>query len=186
MQFYRKNCQLQSSNIKTCSRRTRQKILLHRRHSPTMSRAHLPTFPRVMRPDSALPWLSSRSTDLTLLGMTAPSLSISATVSMYSFSQRRVSRTSWCRKGARFTWNWRHVRDKAWRVFRSTARAISLTMLVESKVALAFCGDATAQDPRTDSNLRLRRKHCGWGSPLSGSCLERQRYSLCLDHCLRK
>lgn len=101
------------SRFAVVRQRTRQTILLQRRHSPTMSRAHLPTFPRVMRPDSALPWLSNRSTDLTLLGMTAPWLSISATVSMYSFSQRSVSRTSWCRNGARFTWNWRHVRDKA-------------------------------------------------------------------------
>lgn len=74
--------------------RTLQTILLQRRHSPTMSCAHLPTFPRVMRSELALPWLTSRSTDFTLLGMTAPSLSICATVSMYSFSQRRVSRTS--------------------------------------------------------------------------------------------
>lgn len=94
-----------------------------------MSRAHLPTFPRVMRPDSELPWLSNFRTDLTLLGMTAPPSSISATVSIYSFSQRRVSRTSWCRKGSMLTWNWRHVRDSACKVFRSTARAISFTTL---------------------------------------------------------
>lgn len=101
------------SKLAVVRQRTRQTTLLQRRHSPTMSRAHLPTLPCVMRHDSELPWLSNRSTDLTLLGMTAPSLSISATVSMYSFSQRSVSRTSWCRNGARFTWNWRHVRDKA-------------------------------------------------------------------------
>lgn len=104
-----------------------QTTLLQRRHSPTMSRAHLPTFPRVIRPEPELPWLSSFSTDLTLLGIAVPASSISATVSIYSFSQRRVSRTSWCRKGARFTRNWRHVRDKACKVLRSTARAISLT-----------------------------------------------------------
>jgi hypothetical protein len=107
--------------------------LLQRRHSPTISRAHLPTFPRVIRPGPPLLWLSSCSTDLTLFGIIALPSSISATVSIYSFSQRRVSRTSWCRNGARLAWNWRHVRDRASRVFRSTARAISLTMLNEQK-----------------------------------------------------
>ena len=109
-------------------------ILPQLRHSPTISRAHLPTLPRVMRPEPALPWLKRRKTDLTLVGMAAPASSISSTVSMYSFSQRRVSRTSWCRNGARLRWNWRHVRDKAWRVFRSTARAISLTTLDKSRI----------------------------------------------------
>ena len=120
---------LSSNSHRTQKQHTLHTILLHRRHSPTMSRAHLPTFPRDIRPGPPLLWLSSCSTDLTLFGMMALSSSISATVSIYSFSQRRVSRTSWCRKGARLTWNWRHVRDKAWRVFKSTARAISLTML---------------------------------------------------------
>lgn len=52
-------------------------------------------------------------TDLTLSGRTEPLSSISARVSMYSFSHRRVSLTNWWRNGAKFTWNWRHVLDRA-------------------------------------------------------------------------
>lgn len=43
-----------------------------------------------------------------------------------------------------------------------------------SQRGVSFCGNAVVSDPRTDSNLTLQRKHCDWGSPSSGHCLERQ------------
>lgn len=139
--------------------RTLQTTLQQRRHSLTMSRAHLPTFPRDMRPESALPWLSSRSTDCTLLGMTAPPPSMSFTVSMYSLSQRRVSRTSWWRNGERLAWNWRHVLESASRVFKSTPRAISLTILRHDALAHCHAGfnGTLGVDPRVAAQGRRKR-----------------------------
>lgn len=114
MQFYK----AEFSNLHSLYSGEENWLTLHttlaqRRHSPTMSRAHLATFPRVMRLCSPLGRLSSRMTDLTLSGRTEPLSSISARVSMYSFSHRRVSLASWWRNGAKFTWNWRHVFERA-------------------------------------------------------------------------
>lgn len=113
-------CRVWFSNLAVFVRRegggiwlTLHTTLAQRRHSPTMSRAHLATFPRVIRVRSPLGRLSSRMTDLTLSGRTEPLSNISARVSMYSFSHRRVSLASWWRNGAKFTWNWRHVFDSA-------------------------------------------------------------------------
>lgn len=104
--------------------------LEHLRHSPTISRAHFRTLALVNLPDCCRCWLTERRTDFTLSGIAAPRLSISERVSIYSFSQHSVCLTNSWRKGSRFARNWRHVRDSAWRVFRSTDRPISLTILL--------------------------------------------------------
>lgn len=76
------------------SRLTRHTTLEHRRHSATISRAHLEILPLVRRPELLAFWLSKRITDLTLSGMQAPLSNMSDSVSIYSFSQRKVCLTS--------------------------------------------------------------------------------------------
>lgn len=99
----------------------------HRRHSPTMSRAHDPTRPLVMRP------IFSPLGPMVLLFQALrmerrPSARRGPGV-VDSFEQRRARVMSCERYCRRFARNWRQVRDSSWRVFRSSREASWETML---------------------------------------------------------
>ena len=89
-----------------------------RLHSATMSRAHLPTLPLVILGPG-----HSFATRLVLLRHVAcDSRCLSAGASpgwTSSLEQRSDWVTSWSRNWSRFTRNWRHVRERLWRVLRS-------------------------------------------------------------------
>lgn len=102
--------------------RTRQTILLHFLHSPTISRAQGPTLPLVKRLDV----LFVRY----ICG--AALLPDPAASSGVSFSQHNVKVLSIVRYCSRFARNWRHVRDRSCSVLRSSRLASCETMLLQS------------------------------------------------------
>jgi hypothetical protein len=96
-------------------RQTRHTTTPQRWQSPTMSRAHLPMRPLVIRrPGAKLNWVSRTA-----------SLSLSSC----SLQQCSVCLTSWSRYSSRFARNCLHVRDKSCRVLRSSCLASWLTIL---------------------------------------------------------
>lgn len=115
---------------------TRQTITPHRRHSPTMSLAHLPARPLWGRavvvavaelplPPAALPSRAGR-----LCGIACPGRG------SVSFEQRSVSLTSSRRYSSRLARNWRHDRASASSELRSSCEASCDTMLSACCVSL--------------------------------------------------
>lgn len=98
--------------------RTRQTILPHLRQSLTRSLAQVDTLPETRCPASPS------------MCHFCPGCSLSADLaSRNSFSQRSVCCTRRLRYCSRLARTWRHVRERASRVFRSTLWANWVTML---------------------------------------------------------
>lgn len=123
MQFYGVSAvDVHHKNIDTIVR-TRQTILLHFLHSPTISRAQGPILPLVIR--SVFFKRNIRAADDAWAFWSRSPLS-----SGNSFWQRSVSALSIFRYWSKFARNWRHVRERSWSVLRSSRLASCETMLM--------------------------------------------------------